>query len=239
MRRGVRLGQVIIGLPASGYRDRVSGALAYVGTNVCAWSSSPNASGVVNAGSLFFSASNVYPLYNGDPRSFGLPVRCVRGFTSAWEGCPALWRGVRLGQVIIDLPASGYRYRSSGAVGAGIGAVSYWWSSSPSAAGNVLAGHLYFGASVVSPLLDSSRSSSVPVRCVREFTAAWKECAPLARVLGHGCRCSMAVGRSVSPLRATASTCLASCRVSAWVAGRGPALRMPRAVSSQVIWASP
>ena len=63
--------------PASGYRNRTSGALSSVGTSGFAWSSSPYASGNVNAGHLYFHASYVCPLDNNN-RANGFPVRCVR-----------------------------------------------------------------------------------------------------------------------------------------------------------------
>lgn len=62
--------------PASGYRDRTSGALTYVGSVGVSWSSSP-AQGSTLAGDLDFSASYVYPQSN-DNRAGGFPVRCVR-----------------------------------------------------------------------------------------------------------------------------------------------------------------
>ena len=69
-------------LAASGYRHRASGALTNVGTEGDSWSSSPNASGSVNAGNLNFNATNVNPL-NSNNRANGFPVRCVRAFTAA------------------------------------------------------------------------------------------------------------------------------------------------------------
>lgn len=69
-------------LPASGYRNRTSGALTNVGTNGYYWSSSPNSSGSTNAGNLNFNATNVNPL-NSNNRANGFPVRCVRAFTAA------------------------------------------------------------------------------------------------------------------------------------------------------------
>ena len=78
--------------PASGYRNRTSGALSNVGTNGYAWSSSPNASGNVNAGNLNFNASYVNPLNNAN-RANGFPVRCVRAFTAAGERvCRFSWK---------------------------------------------------------------------------------------------------------------------------------------------------
>ena len=63
--------------PAAGYRHRDGGALTSVGAGGYAWSSSPNHSTSVNAGSLCFSATWVNPLDNNS-RSYGFPVRCVR-----------------------------------------------------------------------------------------------------------------------------------------------------------------
>lgn len=48
-----------------------------VGTSGYAWSSSPNASGSVNAGNLGFNATVVNPLNNNN-RANGFPVRCVQ-----------------------------------------------------------------------------------------------------------------------------------------------------------------
>ena len=62
--------------PASGYRDRTSGALTNVGSSGFSWSSSPTQSSTY-AGSLSFSAAGVYP-QNNYSRVFGFPVRCVR-----------------------------------------------------------------------------------------------------------------------------------------------------------------
>ena len=62
--------------PASGYRNRASGALTNVGSSGYSWSSSPTQSST-NAGYLNFSASSVYP-QDGNARAYGFPVRCVR-----------------------------------------------------------------------------------------------------------------------------------------------------------------
>ena len=62
--------------PASGYRNRSSGALANVGSNGYSWSSSPTQSST-NAGYLNFGASYVNP-QNNSSRAYGFPVRCVR-----------------------------------------------------------------------------------------------------------------------------------------------------------------
>ena len=64
--------------PASGYRNRTSGALTNVGSNGYSWSSSPTQSST-NAGNLNFNATNVNP-QNNNSRAYGFPVRCVRGF---------------------------------------------------------------------------------------------------------------------------------------------------------------
>ena len=63
--------------PASGYRNRDSGALNDVGAWGGSWSSSPAASGSANASNLNFRATNVNPL-NSNNRANGLPVRCVK-----------------------------------------------------------------------------------------------------------------------------------------------------------------
>ena len=62
--------------PASGFRNRASGALTYVGSNGYSWSSSPT-QGSTNAGYLLFFATYVYPQSNLS-RAYGFPVRCVR-----------------------------------------------------------------------------------------------------------------------------------------------------------------
>lgn len=62
--------------PASGYRNRTSGALSSVGSSGYSWSSSPTQSST-NAGYLSFVASYVYP-QNNFSRACGFPVRCVR-----------------------------------------------------------------------------------------------------------------------------------------------------------------
>jgi len=67
--------------PASGYRERSSGALGGVGDGGWYWSASPNAVGSVNAGNLNFNSDgNVNPLNNNN-RANGFPVRCARAFT--------------------------------------------------------------------------------------------------------------------------------------------------------------
>ena len=62
--------------PASGYRNRTSGALTNVGSSGYSWSSSPTQSSS-NAGYLSFSATFVSPQYDNS-RACGFPVRCVR-----------------------------------------------------------------------------------------------------------------------------------------------------------------
>lgn len=54
-----------------------------VGTSGYAWSSSPNASGSVNAGNLGFNATVVNPLNNNN-RANGFPVRCVQHLQTAF-----------------------------------------------------------------------------------------------------------------------------------------------------------
>ena len=62
--------------PASGYRNRASGALSNVGSGGYSWSSSPTQSSA-SAGSLRFDATGVGP-QNNSSRAYGFPVRCVR-----------------------------------------------------------------------------------------------------------------------------------------------------------------
>ena len=62
--------------PASGYRNRSSGALTGVGSNGYSWSSSPTQSST-DAGYLTFYATSVYP-QSSNSRAYGFPVRCVR-----------------------------------------------------------------------------------------------------------------------------------------------------------------
>lgn len=64
-------------------------------------------------------------------------------------------------------PASGYRYRASGAL-SNVGTIGYSWSSAPSGSSSVNAGYLLFNATFVYPLNDSYRAVGFPVRCVRE-----------------------------------------------------------------------
>ncbi|UEA86475.1 FISUMP domain-containing protein [Alistipes senegalensis] len=62
--------------PASGYRNRASGALTNVGSGGYSWSSSPTQSSA-SAGFLYFNAAYVHPQGNYS-RAYGFPVRCVR-----------------------------------------------------------------------------------------------------------------------------------------------------------------
>ena len=62
--------------PASGYRNRASGALSSVGSYGYSWSSSPTPSST-GAGYLGFYATDVFP-QNNLSRAYGFPVRCVR-----------------------------------------------------------------------------------------------------------------------------------------------------------------
>ena len=62
--------------PASGYRNRASGALTNVGSSGYSWSSSPTQSSTY-AGYLSFNATYVGPQSN-NYRAVGFPVRCVR-----------------------------------------------------------------------------------------------------------------------------------------------------------------
>ncbi|WP_129650649.1 hypothetical protein [Alistipes senegalensis] len=62
--------------PASGFRNRTSGALTNVGSVGYSWSSSPAQSSTY-AGNLSFGATGVYP-QNNSSRAYGFPVRCVR-----------------------------------------------------------------------------------------------------------------------------------------------------------------
>ena len=73
---GYFIQEVIILCRASGYRNRISGALNNVGTNGNSWSSAPSG---VNASNLNFNATNVNPL-NSNNRANGFPVRCVSAF---------------------------------------------------------------------------------------------------------------------------------------------------------------
>ena len=64
-------------IPATGCRHRESGALACVGTDGYAWSSSSSYAGSNYASYLHFNSSSVFPL-NTNSRAYGFPVRCVR-----------------------------------------------------------------------------------------------------------------------------------------------------------------
>ena len=69
--------------PASGCRERVSGALTYVGTYGTCWASSPAAAGNVNAGDLWFHAERVLSL-DSSGRANGFSVRCVQHLQAAF-----------------------------------------------------------------------------------------------------------------------------------------------------------
>lgn len=64
-------------LPAAGQRDSNSGELASASSNGYYWSSSPYYGGNSNAGNLYFSSGNVYPLDNNS-HAYGFSVRCVQ-----------------------------------------------------------------------------------------------------------------------------------------------------------------
>lgn len=64
-------------------------------------------------------------------------------------------------------PASGCRYRASGAL-ANVGSYGCSWSSSPTQS-STYAGYLHFVATYVYPQYNSSRAFGFPVRCVREL----------------------------------------------------------------------
>ena len=71
--------QRLLSTPAAGYRNG-TGALANVGTNGYAWSSSSyvaDGSNAYNAGMLNFNSTNVNPLNNGN-RAIARAVRCVQ-----------------------------------------------------------------------------------------------------------------------------------------------------------------
>ena len=63
-------------------------------------------------------------------------------------------------------PASGSRFRASGALG-NVGSHGYSWSSAPHDSNG---GDPSFSASAVSPLVSSLRASGFPVRCIKEPT---------------------------------------------------------------------
>ncbi|WP_370689167.1 hypothetical protein, partial [uncultured Alistipes sp.] len=63
-------------------------------------------------------------------------------------------------------PATGYRYRETGALNA-VGTSGYAWSSSSYAAGNLGAGYFYFYSGLVGPLNGGYRAFGFPVRCVQ------------------------------------------------------------------------
>ncbi|WP_290098820.1 hypothetical protein [uncultured Alistipes sp.] len=63
--------------PASGYRNRETGALGGIGVEGSSWSSSSNYAGSLNAGRLIFKSDLVNPLNNTN-RANGLSVRCVQ-----------------------------------------------------------------------------------------------------------------------------------------------------------------
>ncbi len=63
--------------PASGCRERDSGALSEAGAWGGSWSGSPFAAESQNASIFRFSAGDVSPVFNTN-RAYGLPVRCVK-----------------------------------------------------------------------------------------------------------------------------------------------------------------
>ncbi len=63
--------------PASGLRERTSGALLYVGTVGYSWSSSPYNANAISSGSLHFNTSAMNPL-TSNYRARSFPVRCVK-----------------------------------------------------------------------------------------------------------------------------------------------------------------
>ena len=66
-------------IPATGYRNRETGALYNVGTGGYYYSSSPRLAADYGASYMGFHSTDVQPLIAGDGyRSFGLSVRCVR-----------------------------------------------------------------------------------------------------------------------------------------------------------------
>ena len=69
--------------PASGYRNKTTGALTAVGTYGGYWSASPNAAGDANVGHLRFDSGYMNPL-NGNPRTYGFTVRCVQYLQAAF-----------------------------------------------------------------------------------------------------------------------------------------------------------
>ncbi|MDE6046534.1 MAG: fibrobacter succinogenes major paralogous domain-containing protein [Alistipes sp.] len=73
---------------------------------------------------------------------------------------------------LLHAPASGYRYRETGAL-TNVGSNGYVWSSSPYAAGNVSAGSMDFSVSFVRPLNYYARAYAFPVRCVQHLQAAF------------------------------------------------------------------
>jgi hypothetical protein len=76
--------------PASGNRNYSNGALAVLGLNGYAWSSSPSG---VNGRNLGFNAPGVNPA-NTTNRSYGLPVRCVKNLTRFLPVCMSRREGL-------------------------------------------------------------------------------------------------------------------------------------------------
>ena len=60
--------------PASGYRDRGTSGMYYVGTACVCWGSAPNGA---SASRMFFSSSNIHPV-SAHERGYGFSVRCVK-----------------------------------------------------------------------------------------------------------------------------------------------------------------
>ncbi|MDE5708254.1 MAG: hypothetical protein K2I32_02195, partial [Alistipes sp.] len=64
-------------VPASGFRERLTGALSNVGAGGWAWSASPYAAGNENASGFRLQSGNIDPMNNFE-RSYGFTVRCVQ-----------------------------------------------------------------------------------------------------------------------------------------------------------------
>ncbi|WP_071146134.1 fibrobacter succinogenes major paralogous domain-containing protein [Bacteroides ihuae] len=72
-KKGMLFGELF--LPARGYRYFNTDAFAYVDTNGCYWSASPNSTGGYYLG--FNSYGNVHPA-NSSYHAYGFTVRCVQ-----------------------------------------------------------------------------------------------------------------------------------------------------------------
>jgi hypothetical protein len=154
---------VVTFYPASGWRDTISGALTYTGSSGYAWSCAITGAYGYNLG---FNITVAHPAY-GSYRAYGFPVRCVQNLLLFKFCCYSHWVEddlVFIGVVTI-YPASGFRYRESGAFN---DTASYGCTWSCAVAG-VYGCFLGFNSTSVSPMNSNYRAYGFPVRCVQNL----------------------------------------------------------------------